>query len=87
LTEGQPEYKVLGMTTKILALAAGAGAMIFLHVSWVVAIIIAGTAWYLLRPTDPEPTTLIHTIDITTGRTKLQPFDKAAQDYLSTRKD
>jgi hypothetical protein len=87
LTTGQPEYKVLGMTTKILALAAGAGSMIFLHASWVVALLVAGGTWYLLRPSEPEATTLIHTIDITTGVSKLQPFDKAAQDYLSTRKD
>jgi hypothetical protein len=51
---------------------------------WWIYLTVAATIWYYLRPqTDP---TMLFTINGETGETKIQPQDKAYQQYMNTRK-
>lgn len=71
---------------KALAIAAAVVTFFVFHFTWWLAMIVGGGIWLWMRPT-AESTVMVQTIDLSTGRTILQPQDKATLKYLSTRDD
>lgn len=74
------------MMLKLLAFAAGLSTWIFLHTAWWIALAVAITTYVVFKPEEGSPV-VIQTIDLATGKTVLQPSDRHAAKYLSTRND
>lgn len=74
------------MMLKLLSIAAGLGAWIWLGTTWWIALMVTVATYYIFKPEEGSPV-LLQTIDLTTGAVKTRPNDAAAQKYLSSLND
>lgn len=71
---------------KVLGIIAAGICFFAFHWVWWLALAVGAGIWIWMWPS-AESTVMIQTIDLRTGRTILQPQDKAAMQYLASRPD